>query len=115
MSPWVGQGAVYNEEFRHTSLIATLRKAWDLGEAFTRRDASARTFDHVFALQTPRDPDSWITVQAQPVPPWTLDIQSAGTALSTLGKAIGPGLIELAKTMGLKLPPELDRPSPESP
>jgi hypothetical protein len=49
------------------------------------------------------------------VPAWTLDIQSAGAALGTLGKAIGPGLIELAKRMGLKLPPELDRPSPEFP
>ncbi len=107
------QGSVYNEEYRHTSLIATLRKTWDLGEAFTRRDASARTFDHVFALETPRDPNSWVTVEAQPVPAWTLDIQSAGAALSTLGKAIGPGLIELAKKMGVKLPPELDGPSPE--
>jgi phospholipase C len=113
VSPWVDQGSVYNEEYRHTSLIATLRKTWDLGEAFTRRDASARTFDHVFALETPRDPKSWVTVQAQPVPAWTLDIQSAGAALSTLGAAIGPGLVELAKRMGLKLPPELDGPSPE--
>jgi phospholipase C len=113
VSPWVDQGSVYNEEYRHTSLIATVRKTWGLGGAFTRRDASARTFDHVFALDTPRDPNSWVTVEAQPVPAWTLDIQSAGTALSTLGKAIGPGLIELAKTMGVKLPPELDDPSPE--
>ena len=90
MSPWVDQGSVYNEEYRHTSLIATLRKTWDLGEAFTRRDASARTFDHVFALETPRDPKSWVTVQAQPVPAWTLDIQSAGAALSTLGHGHRP-------------------------
>ena len=26
VSPWVDQGSVYNEEYRHTSLIATLRK-----------------------------------------------------------------------------------------
>jgi phospholipase C len=113
VSPWVDQGSVYNEEYRHTSLIATLRKAWGLGEAFTRRDASARTFDHVFTLETPRDPKSWAAVEAQPVPAWTLDIQSAGAALSTLGKVIGPGLIELAKTMSMKLPTELDGPSPE--
>jgi phospholipase C len=29
VSPWVEPGSVYNEEYRHTSLIATLRKAWD--------------------------------------------------------------------------------------
>ncbi len=113
VSPWVDQGSVYNEEYRHTSLIAALRKAWGLGEAFTRRDASARTFDHVFTLETPRDPKSWAAVEAQPVPAWTLDIQSAGAALSTLGKVIGPGLIEQAKTMSMKLPTELDGPSPD--
>src|SRR5499427_376188 len=58
--------SVYNEEYRHTSLIATLRKAWDLGPAFTQRDASARTFDHVFTRGTPREPQTWATVAAQP-------------------------------------------------
>ena len=104
---------MYNEEYRHTPLIATLRKTWGLGEPLTGRDASARTFDHVFARETARDPKSWVTVQAQPVPAWTLDLQSAGAALSTLGTAIGPGLIEAAKRMGIKLPPQLDGPSPE--
>ena len=32
VSPWVESGSVYNEEYRHTSLIATLRKTWGLGE-----------------------------------------------------------------------------------
>ena len=36
-----------------------------------------------------------------------------GAALSTLGKVIGPGLIELAKTMSMKLPTKLDGSSPE--
>ena len=48
VSPWVKPGSVYNQEYRHTSLIATLRKVWGLGDAFTQRDASARTFDQVF-------------------------------------------------------------------
>jgi hypothetical protein len=52
----------------HTSLIATLRKTWGLGPAFTQRDASARTFDHIFTRSTPRDPQTWATIQAQPVP-----------------------------------------------
>ena len=84
-------GSVYNEEYRHTSLIATLRKVWGLGDAFTQRDASARTFDGVFSLDEPRSPEVWVTVEAQPVPAWTLDVVAAGGALSTLGKAIGPG------------------------
>jgi phospholipase C len=113
VSPWVEQGSVYNEEYRHTSLLATLRATWGLGEAFTRRDGSARRFDPVFSLDTPRDPATWITVEAQPVPAWTLDVQAAGGALSTLGKAIVPGLINTAKAMGLPLPPELAGPGAE--
>jgi phospholipase C len=110
VSPWVESGSVYNEEYRHTSLIATLRKTWGLGEAFSQRDAAARTFDHVFSLDTPRDLETWVTVKARPVPAWTMDPEVVGKALSTLGRTIGPGLIAKAKEMGVKLPPELDAP-----
>ena len=88
VSPWVEPGSVYNEEYRHTSLIATLRKTWGLGEAFTQRDASARTFDHVFSLDTPRDPETWATVKARPVPEWTMDPEVVGKGLSGLGKGM---------------------------
>ena len=56
VSPWVEPGSVYNEEFRHTSLIATLRKTWNLGDPFTQRDASARTFEHVFSSRDTAQP-----------------------------------------------------------
>jgi phospholipase C len=113
VSPWVEPGSVYNEEYRHTSLIATLRKAWNLGDAFTQRDASARTFDHVFSRNEPRDPRDWATFEAQPVPEWTMDEEVVGNALSTLGKAAIPGLIERARELGVALPPQLDDPSVE--
>jgi phospholipase C len=29
VSPWVEKGSVFNDEYRHTSLIATLRKVWN--------------------------------------------------------------------------------------
>src|SRR3984957_850058 len=115
VSPWVVPSSVYNEEYRHSSLIATLRKVWDLGGPFTQRDASARTFDEVFSLEEPRSPEDWISVEAQPVPAWTLDVSAAGGALSTLGKAIGPGVIEAAENMGLPLPAELAGPNAEFP
>ena len=89
-------------------------KRWDLGEAFTQRDASARTFDHVFTRDTPRDPQDWATFEAQPVPEWTMDEEVVGNALSTLGKAAGPGLIERARELGVALPPQLDDPSVEA-
>ncbi len=115
MSPWVEPGSVYNEEYRHTSLIATLRKTWGLGDAFTQRDASARTFDHVFSLATPRDPQTWATVTARPVPEWTMDLEVVGQALSTLGKGLAPALIARAKEMGVPLPAELTEPGAELP
>ncbi len=107
VSPWVEPGSVYNEEYRHTSLIATLRKTWGLGEAFTQRDASARTFDHVFSLATPRDPETWAAVNARPVPGWTMDPEVVGKGLSALGKGLGPALIARAQQMGVPLPPEV--------
>jgi phospholipase C len=113
VSPWVEPGTVYNEEYRHTSLIATLRAAWGLGEAFTQRDASARTFDHVFTRQTARDPGAWATFDARPVPAWTMDEEVVGRALSGLGRVAGPGLIDKARELGVALPPQLDDPSAE--
>jgi len=110
VSPWVEPGSVYNEEYRHTSLIATLRETWGLGEPFTQRDASARTFDHVLLLAAPRDPTTWATVTPHPVPAWTMDLEAVGKGLSTLGKGMGPSLIARAREMGVKLPPELDDP-----
>jgi phospholipase C len=115
VSPWVEPGSVYNEEYRHTSLIATLRKTWGLGEAFTQRDASARTFDHVFSRATPRDPGTWAAVTARPVSDWTMDPEVVGMGLSTLGMGIGPALIARAQQMGVQLPAELNDPAADLP
>ena len=95
---------MFNEEYRHTSLIATLRKTWDLGEPLTARDAAARTFEQVFTRDEPTDPKTWITIQAQLVPEWTLDPEVLGRALSGLGKAAVPGLFAYAKEVGVQLP-----------
>ena len=46
ISPWVAEGQVFNQEHRHTSLIATLREQWALGDPLTARDAAGRTFTH---------------------------------------------------------------------
>jgi phospholipase C len=115
VSPWIEPGSVYNDEYRHTSLIATLRKRWGLGEAFTQRDASAGTFEHVFSLDTPRDPDTWATVTTRPVPDWTMDPDVVGQALSTLGKGIAPALIAQAQELGVPLPAELENPAADLP
>jgi phospholipase C len=92
VSPWVEQGVVFNDEYRHTSMLATLRELWELGEQFTGRDAEARTFHHVLSRDVPRDPDTWPTVTPRPVPEFQLQRVAAGEALSTLGKHLCHGL-----------------------
>jgi phospholipase C len=115
VSPWIEPGSVYNEEYRHTSLIATLRKMWDLGEALTQRDASARTFEGVFSRAMPRDPETWAEITARPVPGSATSSGLKGKGLSGLGKALAPGLIEHARGTGARLPAQLDHAGAEPP
>ena len=111
VSPWVDQGIVINDEHRHTSMIATLRKVWDLGDAFTARDGAAAAFDHLLSRETPRDPAGWPDVKPLPVPQFHMDMVQMGRALSVLGKTAGNGMLEHAKQSGLAIPPELTDPS----
>ena len=111
VSPWVESGSVYNDEHRHTSLIATLRKLWDLGDPFTERDKAARTFDYVFSRETPREPTDWNAPVALPVPQTQIDWQAADKTLSNLGRAALPGVLAWAKQKGIALPPEVDDPN----
>ena len=104
---------MFNDEYRHTSLIATLRKAWALGAAFTQRDAAARTFDDLFTLDSPRDPHDWATVTALPLPEWQLDEDALDKGLSGLGASMGTGIIDHAREFGVELPPQLDDPAAE--
>ena len=71
--------------------------------------------DHVFSLDTPRDPARWATVEARPVPDWTLDPEEVGKGLSGLGFTIGPGLIAKAREMGVELQAELEPQTPLPP
>ena len=110
VSPWVASGSVFQKEHRHTSLIATLRSQWDLGEPFTERDKAAAPIDYVFSLDTPRPPQEWASPVALPVPPTQIDWESADKTMSNLGKAVLPGIIASAKAKGLPLPPEVEDP-----
>jgi phospholipase C len=96
VSPWVAEGVVFHQEHRHTSLIATLREQWCLGDPFTARDAAARTLSHVFTLDTPRDPQTWPAPDPRPVAQFTEDAAAMGTSISTLGKTLIQGMREYA-------------------
>ena len=103
ISPWVAEGDVFNDEHRHTSLIATLREQWSLGDAFTGRDAAARSFSHAFTLDSPRDPQTWPVPEARPVPKFTEDALALGQAVSVLGKSLLDGLRGYAAQNNIKL------------
>lgn len=110
VSPWVESGSVYNDEHRHTSMIATLRKLWNLGDPFTARDAVAKPFDYVFTRETPREPKDWAVIQARPAEPYHVNWEYTNHSLSALGKAATPGIISYLKAQGFALPPEVDSP-----
>ena len=103
ISPWVAEGQVFNQEHRHTSLIATLREQWNLGDPFTARDAAARTFSHAFTLEAPRDPGSWPVPAPRPVPAFSEDDVALGKVVSALGKTFLDGLRQHAQENDIKL------------
>lgn len=115
ISPWVAEGKVFNQEHRHTSLIATLREQWNLGDAFTARDAAARTFSHVFTLETPRDPRSWPVPTPRPVPAFHEDDIALGKVLSKLGKTALDGIRQHAQENDIKLDGLPDDPTADIP
>jgi phospholipase C len=115
VSPWVAEGDVFNQEHRHTSLIATLRERWDLGDPFTGRDAAAQPFSHAFTLDQPRDPKSWPVPTPRPVPAFTVDATARGQALSQLGKTVLDGLRQHAQSNQVKLQGLPDDPKAEIP
>lgn len=52
-SPWVGAGTVCSKQLQHTSVLATVKKVFNLPDFLTRRDAGASAFDDLF-LTKPR-------------------------------------------------------------
>ena len=67
-------------------------------------------FEHLLSRETPRDPATWPEMHPQPLPDWQLTKIAYGEAISTLGKALGPGLIEHARQSGHPIPAELTDP-----
>jgi phospholipase C len=103
VSPWVAEGGVFNDEYRHTSLIATLRQQWDLGDPFTARDAAARPFAGVLTLATPRDPDTWPEPTPRSVPDFAGDEAGLGAVLSAIGKDLLVGIHTFADEQHMEI------------
>ena len=68
ISAWIPDRTVVTDEYRHTSVIRTIRERWSLGAPLTARDAAARDLGPVLTLDRPRDPEGWPDVIPRPVP-----------------------------------------------
>jgi phospholipase C len=104
ISPWIPEQTVVTAEYRSTSLIATLRARWQLGEPLTGRDAVAADLSPVLSLAQPRDPASWPDVAAPQVPEYTGVIPAPGAAIRGLCKAAVHACTALAAHRGKSSP-----------
>jgi phospholipase C len=97
VSAWIPERTVVNEEFRHTSVIRTLRERWSLGKPFTGRDAVARDLTSVFTLDAPRNPAAWPELSARPAPIDRSAIIPASVPLKGLPKGLFFALMALQR------------------
>ncbi len=104
ISAWVPEGAVVTAEYRHTSMLATLRSHWSLGPPLTGRDAGAAELDQVLSLTVPRPPESWPEVVARPVPPFAGVVPPPDSELRGLAKAAVFAAADLARLHGKDIP-----------
>jgi phospholipase C len=101
---WIPAQTVVTNEYRNTSVIATLRRRWQLGPPLTGRDAVAADLSPVFSLDAPRDPAGWPEVSPRPVPPYPGQIPAPDSALRGLGKAAFHACAALATHLGKPSP-----------
>ena len=99
ISAWIPERTVINAEYRHTSVIRTIRERWQLGAPLTARDAAARDIAPVLSLDSPRAPEDWPEVFPQPVPPFDPAQISPEARLRTLPKAAFFAVLELARQL----------------
>ena len=102
VSAWTAAGSVVTDEYRHTSVIRTMRERWSLGQPLTGRDAGSRDFAPVLALETARTPGQWPDVKPQPVPE-TARVP-AGAPISKLQRSALFSLVALGQKLGHEVP-----------
>jgi phospholipase C len=81
-----------------------LRERWSLGEPLTGRDATARDIAPIFALDDPRDPESWPDVIPLPVPKFDVALLPPDVPLAPLPRAIFSACLGLGKALGQSVP-----------
>jgi phospholipase C len=104
ISAWIPERLVITDEYRHTSLIRTLRERWSLGAPLTARDAGAPDIARILSLAKPRAPEDWPEVSPLPVPPFNAAWLKSSRPLGVLGKGVFFALLELEKSLGGRVP-----------
>ena len=104
ISPWIDERTVVNDEFRSTSVLATLRERWSLGKPFSGREAIAPTLRGVLSRETPRPPDTWPEVVARPVPAFDENLLPPDAPLGPLASAFFFGFLAFGKNLGQRVP-----------
>lgn len=104
ISPWISAQTVITQNYRHTSVIRTLRDRWSLGSPLTARDATAPSLASILSRSTPRAPEHWPEVNPQPVPPFNFAAFAADRPLGVLGKSLFFSLLAFEKAMGGEVP-----------
>ena len=112
VSPWIPQGSVFNAEYRHTSLIATLRKVWTSAPR-SRSVTPRRERSTTSSRSTTRGPADLGDDRRPPSPGLAARRAALNHGLSGLGKTMGRGVIEHAKELGLELPARVDHEADE--
>ena len=90
ISAWIPEQTVVTDEYRHTSLIRTMRERWSLGDSPTARDAIARDIGPILSLNQPRSPDQWPDAVPRPVPKFDAALLPPDRPLSVLGRGLLP-------------------------
>ncbi len=104
VSAWIPEHTVVTDKHRATSLLATMRTRWNLGAPLTQRDASARPFNDIFTLATPREAHDWPEIIPKPVPPMPDSIFPLDAPLGMLGQALVGAVMSYGTEFGVPIP-----------
>ena len=104
ISAWIPERTVVTSQYRHTSVIATLRRRFQLGDPLSARDAVAADIAPVLTRETPRDPQDWPQAVPRLVPPYRDRIPAREAALRGLGRAGLAACLAFAEHLGKPSP-----------
>ncbi|HEY5356774.1 MAG TPA: alkaline phosphatase family protein [Streptosporangiaceae bacterium] len=103
ISAWVPERTVVSDEYRNTSVLATMRERWSLGAPLTSRDATARDIAPVLSLGRPRPPEDWPEVVARAVPAFD-PARAPDAPMRPLARAALHAVLALARELGQSVP-----------